>query len=134
LPACCPNGASPRTTLSIGEIADDTSLEPEHVVTELERLIEGGYVAGPLRKLMSGGDLRPWFIVSPRLTDKGTRAVRIWPGTDELLSALTERAESESDPERKSKLRALAAAARSVGVDVLGEVLAAAAKQAAGLP
>jgi hypothetical protein len=121
-------------TLTVGQISEGTGIDPKLVVPELERLIDGGYIPGELKKLMSGGDVRPWRLSSPRLTDIGAQALRMWPTAEHVLDVLATRAEEEPDPEKKSKLRALAEALRSVGTDVLGEVLAAAAKQAAGLP
>lgn len=101
----------------------------------MERLLESGYIAGRLQKLMTGGDPRPWFIDKPlRLTERGARAVNIWPQAEDLVEALEARAANEPDPGRKGALRTMAGAAKDVGVTVLGEVIAAAARKTAGLP
>ncbi|MDA8332301.1 MAG: hypothetical protein M0027_14095 [Candidatus Dormibacteraeota bacterium] len=57
--------------LTVGTLAEATGIDPQHIVVEVERLIEGGYIAGTLQKLATGGDRRPWFLTHPRLTERG---------------------------------------------------------------
>ena len=126
---------SEQRLVNIGELASATGIDPNDVVVEVERLTESGYIAGRLQKLMTGGDPGPWFIDKPlRLTERGARALTVWPQADSLLEALESRAVTESDPTRKTALRAMVGAAKDIGINVLGEVIAAAAKKSAGLP
>lgn len=57
--------------VSVGDLIDATNIDPQVVVNELGRIVQGGYVTGELQKLMSGGDPRPWFLVNPLLTERG---------------------------------------------------------------
>ncbi|MHB8325639.1 MAG: hypothetical protein ACYDEA_00355 [Candidatus Dormibacteria bacterium] len=68
-----------RGVLQVGALADATGIGPQHVAVEVERLIEAGYIAGQLQKLLSGGDPRPWFLTQPRLTEPGARMLRGLP-------------------------------------------------------
>jgi hypothetical protein len=61
--------------LSVRDIADATGIEPRIVANELDRLVEGGYIAGEFQKLMSGGDPNPWFLTAPRLTPRGIQGL-----------------------------------------------------------
>jgi hypothetical protein len=120
--------------INIGQLAEGTGIEPRFVLVEVERLIDGGYLAGELQKLMTGGDPTPWFLTESRLSERGARAVSIWPRAEQLLQTLEERAAAEPDPGRKRALGVLVSAAREVGAPVLAEVLGAAAKRTLGLP
>lgn len=119
--------------LSVGDISDATGIPPELAVPEIERLIDDGYVPGELKRPMSGGNVRPWYLTKTRVTGKGARAIDVWPAADDLLVALTELAQREPDPERRSKFARLLGIAREVGVQVLSDALARAAEHASGL-
>ncbi len=64
-------GTDNAYVLQIGDLADRTGLDPRHVVVEVERLIDGGYLSGKLSKLLTGGDVRPWHIDYARLAPAG---------------------------------------------------------------
>jgi hypothetical protein len=119
--------------VNIGQLADATGLDPNRVVVEVQRLIGDGYLPGELQMLMTGGDPRPWFLTSARLTGKGARALSIWPRAELILETIERRATEEPDPARRRALAGLAASIKDVGVGVLAEVIAAAAKKGAGL-
>jgi hypothetical protein len=107
--------------LQIGYLAERTGLDPNHVAVEVERLIEGGYLAGTLAKPMSGGDVRPWRVSSARLAPTGARAVGLWPPSDpyQALLALLERRVAEApDEETRSKWRKVRDTILGLGKDV----------------
>lgn len=61
--------------LRIGALAEALGVDPQHTVVEVERLIEGGCIAGTLQKALTGGNPGPWYLTDPRLTDRGVREV-----------------------------------------------------------
>ncbi len=61
--------------ISVGDLIDATNLEPQVVVNELERLIRGGYVTGEVQRSFTGGDPRPWLVLNPLLSDRGSALV-----------------------------------------------------------
>lgn len=119
---------------TVAELASATDIEGHAVVIEVERLIESGYVPGDLQKMMTGGDPSSWFLTKSRLTERGARAVSLWPRAEQLVETLEARAQAEADPVRKKALIELLETARQVGVPVLTEILTAAAKRTMGLP
>ena len=120
--------------IEIGELADATGIDGHSVVVEVERLIEAGYIPGDLTKMMTGGDPSSWFLTKSRLTERGARAVSLWPRAEQFVQVIEARAESEADPVRKKALRSLLETVKEVGVPVLSEILSAAAKRTLGLP
>lgn len=56
------NNGGPFVLLSMGDIADALHLDPMEVATELDELCAAGYVAGDVRKMLTGGDARPWYL------------------------------------------------------------------------
>lgn len=120
--------------INIGDLAAVVGVDGHAVVVEVERLIDAGYIPGQLQKMMTGGDPSTWFLTESRLTERGARAVSIWPKAEQFIESLEARAESEPDPVRKEALGNLLKTARAVGVPVLSEVLATAAKRALNLP
>jgi hypothetical protein len=120
--------------ISIGEISNEAGIEGHAIVIEVERLIDAGYVPGTLQKMMTGGDPSSWFLTKSRLTERGARAVSLWPRAEQFVETLEARAQAETDPVRKKALMGLLETAKQVGVPVLAELLAAAAKRTIGLP
>ena len=118
--------------LDIGSLADETGIPPELIIPEVERLLGDGYLPGQLQRLASGGDPRPWFLTEARLTGKGARALEIWPRGDAILATIEELAATEPDLEKRSKLQKLGGTVKEVGVQVVSEVIVAAAQKAAG--
>lgn len=125
--------STPGAVLTVGDISESTDISPQFVVPEVRRLIDEGYIPGELKPLFSGGDVRPWYLTEARLTGKGARAVEIWPGVDDVLAVLSRLAETETDPEKRSKFQRLASTVKDVGIQVVSEVLVKAAEHAAGL-
>jgi hypothetical protein len=83
---------------------------------------------------MTGGDPNPWFLTKSALTERGARAVSLWPRAEQLVEVIQARADAEADPARKKALLALLETTREVGVPVIAEILSAAAKRTLGLP
>ena len=119
--------------INIGQLAEATRIEPNLVTVEVERLLDAGYIPGELVKTATGGDPRPWFLDRPRLTERGGRAVSVWPKAEQLLQVLEARAKVEPDPARKKTLIRLVGTVKEVGLPVLAEILSAAAKQTLGM-
>jgi hypothetical protein len=84
--------------------------------------------------MMTGGDPNPWFLTKSRLTERGARAVSVWPRAQQFVQILEARAETEIGPVRKKALMTMAETTKQLGVQVLGEILSAAAKKTLGLP
>lgn len=116
------------------EVDDADEVRPEAVATALDvdkdrtlrsliTLQESGFIAG-IRADTLGGK----YIMVTDLTERGRRAVGIWPsdeGVDALVQALRQAAEATSDPEERNALRKAAAAVLGVGRDVMTDVLGA---------
>lgn len=99
----------------------------------LEALIEARYVdrhapTGPRRSVP-----RPHTFT---LTERGRRAVGIWPSgedVDALIDALRQAEDAVEDPEERKLIRRAAGAVGSVSRDVMVDVIAAVATRQAGL-
>jgi hypothetical protein len=120
--------------INVGEIAQATDIEGHAVVIELERLIDAGYIPGTLQKMMTGGDPSSWFLSKSRLTERGARAVSVWPRAENFVQTLEFRAAQEADPARKQALMTMLEVAKQIGIPALSEILAAAARRTMGLP
>ena len=117
--------------LRIGDIAEGTGLEPVEVATEVERLSGAGYLAGSIRKMMSGDDPSPWFLENSSLGERGLRVVGAWPSEDAyeaLLDLLEQHIETTSDPTTRSKLSALRGSVSDVGKATIAGLLVELAK------
>ncbi len=66
-------------TVKIGHLADELGLDPLAVANELDRLVGAAFVAGEVRKVMSGNNARPWSLYPVHLMERGARAVGMWP-------------------------------------------------------
>ena len=103
----------------------DTALQ------SLRRLHDSGHINALISKAM--GRRAPQLLVIKGVTEKGLRASRAWSDdaellADRVLAVLAERAETEPEPEKRSKLQAglkgVGGMTRDVLVDVLGAALA----------
>jgi hypothetical protein len=121
-----------KPLIEIGELADATGIAPNLVAVEVDRLVESHYIPGPLTK-WAENDPRRWFLGGARLTERGARALSLWPKAEQLLQVLDARASDEPDPGRRKALTTLARAAKDVGVPVIAEILSAAAKRTLGM-
>jgi hypothetical protein len=107
---------------TVGDIAQRTGRDPQEIFRAVKSLDET-YLE--LRVYMAGGRVTPHRVL--RVTDQARRAVGQWPSgdvwVDRLAAALREAAEQEPDPEKKTRLRAMAEGlggfARDVAVGVL---------------
>ena len=107
--------------MSIGTIADATSIEASDVVSEVERLIEGRYISSKLKKLMTGSDVRPWFLEGTRIAERGARTIGMWPSDDifeDLLKVLELQIDSTPDNDTKSRLERLRSSLLGIGSSV----------------
>ncbi len=117
--------------VNIGQIAAGTGLDPNEGTDEVERLCAAGYLTGPLTKMMTGGDPRPWFLENSHLGERGLRVVGAWPSDDPyeaLLALLERRIVATDDPEEKSKLAKLRGSLADVGKQVIAGLLVELAK------
>ncbi len=120
--------------ITVGELSSSLALDGHAVTVELEWLIDAGYIPGTLQKMMTGGDPTSWFLTNARLTERGARAVSVWPRAERFVETIQARAQAESDPVRKKALLAFLETAKEVGVPVIADILGAAAKRTLGLP
>ncbi len=111
--------------VSIGEIADATGLTAEQATVEVERLIASGFLTGPVTKSM--GPTEGWLLVSPKLLEKGVRALGHWPDPGQRLIELIEaRLASEEDQAGKAKWGKLLEVVRDLGVQTVSSLVVAA--------
>ena len=115
------------------ELEERTSLSDEDVEWGLKALVEAEppYITGT--DASSGGEF--CVLLGIRLAERGRREVGQWP--DEtvgpaLMALLDQRIESEPDGEQKTRLQRFRESARTVGIDVLTQLIVAASRQAAG--
>lgn len=112
--------------LGVVQIAEGTGLDALAVAESLDRLSGARYLAGRLRRSMSGADPSPWFLEDSRLAERGLRVVGAWPSDDPydaLMALVVRQIASTEDPSRKTKLRALASSIRDVGQSVVAGLL-----------
>jgi hypothetical protein len=109
--------------VEVRAIAADTGLDPADVDRAITALV-GPYVV-EYDQFGTGGDPNPWAV--SQVTENARRVVGQWPTpetvVDRLAQAFGDAAEDEPDPERKGKLRQVAAFISSTGRDVATEVV-----------
>lgn len=120
--------------ISIGELSSALGIDGHALAVELERLIDAGYIPGELQAMATGGDPNPWFLTKSRLTERGARAVSLWPRAEQFVRVIEARADAEADPVRKKALQSLLETLKEIGVPALSEILSAAAKRTLNLP
>lgn len=118
--------------VNLGTIAAELGFPAEEVEAELLRLDSDDLVRFDLRRVMgsSAGHLLRVIAV----TGEGARRLGLWPSADDLLAAVEQMEQEASDPQERSRWRALAGAIRQIGVPVLTQTLEAYVKQKMGLP
>lgn len=110
--------------VSLGELAEETGITVDVIDPEVTRLLESGFLRGECRRVMGPAD--HWCVLNPVLTEKGARAIGMWPSEDpyEALVALLEsRIREETDEDQRSRLRKLRDSLREVGKGVAVGVL-----------
>ena len=110
------------------ELADELGMSPDDVMSALIAL-DPTYVE--TKEDRRGPNILANVAVL-RLTERGRRAVGLWPGEDSadaLVRVLEAAADAEADPVEQGKLRKAAKAVGTVSRDVLVEIVAAVASR-----
>jgi hypothetical protein len=109
--------------VEVRDVAADTGLDPADVDRAIMALV-GPYIV-EYDRFGTGGDPNPWSV--SQVTENARRVVGQWPTpetvVDRLAQAFVDAAEDEPDPERKGRLRQVAAFITSTGRDVATEVV-----------
>lgn len=117
----------------VADIAEATGLDVRAVDRALDAL-EGRYI-GKYHKTMTGGHPETWYVT--KVTSAARQTVGQWPTaqsvTASLAKAFGSAAESEPDPEEKSRLRQVASFLGSTGRDVATEVVSKVILRSAGM-
>lgn len=118
------------TVINVAGVAEVLGLDAADVARGLDALEDGDYIS------IQGRSINRAVYRSPRLRDRGRRALQLWPadGFDALVAALDTMIAAEREPAKRSKLEALRSAIGSIGRDVAVELIAAAAKAVTKLP
>jgi DNA-binding transcriptional ArsR family regulator len=123
------------TGFGIRDLAASLGLDPDAVAIELRRLLDAGYVSATIAQPM--GPLANGTVMSPRLSERGARAVGMWPSDDpyEALVALIEtQLAKEGDTETKTKLRKLREVLGDVGKGTASGLLVALIQASGHIP
>lgn len=113
--------------VQVSDISGRTGIEPRQVAKSLDAM--EGYYVGHFQKHMSGGVPDRWYVTE--VTPLARQVVGQWPSGEnvlaELVAGLDDAAEREPDPERKGRLRALAAglsgSARDIATDIMARII-----------
>jgi len=70
-------------------MADALGVDPMALDRELECPATAGYITGEIRKMMSGGDPRPWFLMNPEVAERGARTIGSGPLTTRTTRSST---------------------------------------------
>lgn len=112
------------------DMAAETGLELRAVSHSMRTLHDAGYVDAYFAGAFSG------FVHS--VGERARRELGSWPSpeslVDQLVSAFADAAERETEPERKTRLRAVADGMGGAGRSVAVELFTAFLRQQAGLP
>lgn len=119
--------------VDLERIQTEVGVDEDTALRALTTLIHAGYLAEDPHAVLTLGDGPGAGLL---LTERGRRAVGIWPGgnaTDVLVDALRQAEDATTDPEEKTLLRRAAGAVASLGQDVLADVMAAVIRQQTGI-
>lgn len=97
------------------------------IAASISRLVQADYLAAIDASTLAGPH---WMRIG--LTERGRRAVGLWPGDDAasaLLAVLDERIETADSPAERERWRKLRDGAATVGKDVLSGVIVEAVKR-----
>jgi hypothetical protein len=118
---------------TVGDIAAHTGIKPADVDKSIEAL-EGVFVS-EYHRMQTGADPTSWAVT--RITPAARQAVGQWPSADSLLTqlinGLNDAADHEPDPERKSRLRAVASGLGGSVWDVAKDIIARVIEHKTGL-
>jgi hypothetical protein len=109
------------------DLADETGLSRDDCRRAGAALVSAGYLRGIDVSSMGNGLVKDYLLTE--LTEKGRRAVGMWPSADAgeaLIAALRDAAEHEPDMERRGLLRKATESLEKVGTGVLTGVVTAA--------
>jgi hypothetical protein len=104
-------------------VAADLGIPQDDALRAMIALHGSGYIEGDRANSLVGK-----YIFATDLTERGRRAVGIWPssdGVDALVEALQQAAAATDDPDEKGALRKAASAILGVGRDVMTDVIGA---------
>jgi hypothetical protein len=104
-------------------VAADLGIPQDDALRAMIALHGSGYIDGDRADSFGGK-----YIFATDLTERGRRAVGIWPssdGVDALVEALQQAAAATDDPDEKGALRKAASAILGVGRDVMTDVIGA---------
>jgi hypothetical protein len=122
--------------VDVTEISAALELEETEAKRALGALKQAGYLEDrPVGVVGEVGVVGAWGSWTG-LTERGRRAVGIWPSgqaADSLVDALRQAEDMVTDPEEKTLLRRAAGAMGSVSREVLTDVMAAVIKSQAGI-
>jgi hypothetical protein len=108
-------------------------LDERQVKLTFRRLLDAGYVDAHVQ---SAADDPLFTVYDITLQEPGLRAVEVWPSEDayaNLITMLEEQLEAETEPEKRSKVKALLVGVTTAGREVVTEVAAAWMRQRIGL-
>ncbi|WP_201732784.1 hypothetical protein [Acidithrix sp. C25] len=116
------NEKRPHSLLSINEVAEHLSRSKEEVYAAAHALGEE-YIT--LREFLTGGDPGPYLVTA--VTSAARRASGQWPSEELVIESLIRGVqiaiESETDPEKRSKLKQFLDSAVGVSREVLVGIL-----------
>jgi hypothetical protein len=111
---------------TVGEVAESTGLSTRDVGRAVQALNDAGLIQ--LERMLSGGDPSPWFVTG--VSAQARVFVGAWPSpeglAERIVVVLEQTAESEPDPERKSRIRSLLGGAGETAKAALVEILSSA--------
>lgn len=117
---------------NVADLAEATGIDKLQVALALKAM-DGLYLN--LHLLMSGGDPSPWFV--DKIYPAARVAVGQWPSPEglanQLVDLVTETAEREGNPERKSVLSKAAGLLGGASRDILVDIAAAVVTKQSGL-
>ena len=64
-----------KPVVSVGLVAEATGIAPADVAVELERLVDAGFINGPLHQYLSGGDFSVWSLEEASHGERGVGVV-----------------------------------------------------------
>ena len=125
-----------RPPIKVADVGGAIGASDDEVVTEVERLIESGFLVGELVKYL--GPSGHWMLYPIDLSERGLCAVGVWP-SDDPIDALNEVVgrliDQAHEPVERSNLEKFRAAALSLGRETFVAVVASlAGKGVTGLP
>jgi hypothetical protein len=134
------DGEEAGEDLELTWLAERVSLDsddPERnlllVKLTLGRLLRAGFIDGTVQ----GASDDPMFMgFDFVLLERGLRTVEVWPSDPyaALVTVLEDRLETETEPEKRSRIKAFLDGVKGAGRDVGVDIVAAFLRQVAGLP